>query len=847
MRAARKIWRVAGILLLGAATLLGLSLAAGILLEKQVVELLIRELNKQLAVPVQVHESDIHFSFLRDFPDASLSLHNLSIAESLPGSEDPFLKLERIALRFSPLALLRGNYRIHRIDLENGEIRLRRDARGKPNYLFWKTPEDSSGSALQVDLAYLRLSQIRFSYQDEQREVFLEAHLPGGHASGSLQGEALQIRLDLNAEKALLPLSGSTLALQEPFQIKGSLRKDAGTSTWYLEPLHLNWMGSRVQVNGSLSGGRSAALDLQLEASDLLLASLLNAAEQSGWLPGREANREQSSTWSGKGKLALSGTVSGPWGKAGKPAVELAFRLPSGNLRQQRTGLELDALSLSGAFRSQAGGQVELKTFSLRQGRDELSGQFDLANFRDPVLNLKAEGRIGMPTLLPFLPAELSNGSGLLLVEGLHIQGRLRKLREGSALPELGSGAVTLSGVGLDYRDRTFQMPSGRIELQGDRLLMKDLHVSGAGSSVVLDGEVLHGLSALLLPGNGSPIPQVQGSIRADALDLKALLELIRDSGSSASSAGGGRTTSSRHVRLPVLSGRLQTDVESFRYGELHLQDIHGEWRFSPGYWRAQNLEARAMDGRVSTDIALRQTPAKGLLLDLEGNISQVRIEECFRQFADFGQTELTHRHLKGRVSGQLRHVQVAWNAQGLFDPASVLVYCDLEVSNGELNGYGPVERLSRFIDLDELRNIRFSTLKNSIEIYNDQIHIPLMEVQSSALNLSLTGTHGFDGWLDYQVKLSLMELLGKKFSRKQPENLGFAEMEKSGGMAIYVSMKGMPDQLEMAYNNREIRQTFRQSGDRGGLFRREETPRRTDWQQQAEEPEFLDWDQPEP
>ena len=69
----------------------------------------------------------------------------------------------------------------------------------------------------------------------------------------------------------------------------------------------------------------------------------------------------------------------------------------------------------------------------------------------------------------------------------------------------------------------------------------------------------------------------------------------------------------------------------------------------------------------------------------------------------------------------------------------------DLKIENGELNNVESMKSLSRFIDLKELENIRFETLKNKLEIKNKKISMPKMEILSSALNLTAYGTHTFN------------------------------------------------------------------------------------------------------
>ena len=90
----------------------------------------------------------------------------------------------------------------------------------------------------------------------------------------------------------------------------------------------------------------------------------------------------------------------------------------------------------------------------------------------------------------------------------------------------------------------------------------------------------------------------------------------------------------------------------------------------------------------------------------------------------------------------------------------------DFSIDNGELNNYKPLEALSKFVELEELKAIKFNRLQNSILVKNREIIIPRFKIQSTALNLSIAGTHTFDNDIDYHITLLLSEVLGREVKK---------------------------------------------------------------------------------
>ena len=124
------------------------------------------------------------------------------------------------------------------------------------------------------------------------------------------------------------------------------------------------------------------------------------------------------------------------------------------------------------------------------------------------------------------------------------------------------------------------------------------------------------------------------------------------------------------------------------------------------------------------------------------------------------------------------------------------------------------MRKLSKFIAVSELNDIRFASLKNRIEIKNRKITIPKMEINSTALNLSVSGAHTFDNIMDYHFKLLLGDLLSKKARKAKPENEEFGTIEPDGlgKTAIYISMSGSVDNPRIAYDRSGLKMQMKQN-----------------------------------
>lgn len=122
---------------------------------------------------------------------------------------------------------------------------------------------------------------------------------------------------------------------------------------------------------------------------------------------------------------------------------------------------------------------------------------------------------------------------------------------------------------------------------------------------------------------------------------------------------------------------------------------------------------------------------------------------------------------------------------------------------NGALINFEPVKQLSSFIELSELENISFAQLKNDFFIRNNSLYIPQMDVNSSAVDLSVNGNHSFDNNYEYHVKMRLSEILSKKRKKIKSNNTEFGVVEDDGlgRTSILLKIKGSGEKVKVGYD----------------------------------------------
>ena len=155
------------------------------------------------------------------------------------------------------------------------------------------------------------------------------------------------------------------------------------------------------------------------------------------------------------------------------------------------------------------------------------------------------------------------------------------------------------------------------------------------------------------------------------------------------------------------------------------------------------------------------------------------------------------------------------WNDRLVWNDKKLKIKSHLIIEQGELIDFKPLERLSSYVSLDDLKHVKFSTLENTIEVENKVITIPAMEIKSSALSVFLSGTHTFEQEIDYSIKLLLSELLSNKFRKKNTAiDNEFGEVNEDGQIftTVYLKMTGNTEDPKISFDGLKIKENIQES-----------------------------------
>ncbi|WP_116126001.1 AsmA-like C-terminal region-containing protein [Lewinella sp. IMCC34183] len=805
--------------------LLLLLLLAGLVLIVQffgdpIARRVVAALNQQLRTEIVIERSDL--SLLRSFPYLSADLRGVTVAGS-DGSQ--LLRSDRLACRLD-LSSLFGKVRIRGIVVEHGELYLLTDVDGNPNYLFTAPLEaDGDAGAVEFEISEARLADVALHYEDRQLRTEAFLTVTDASFSGDFGARAYTLATDADLFVDYLDQDGYRYLSDETLRLLGQATIDHAAGSYTLTPLRLYAGDFTVEATGVLTpteDGLATTLHLSSTSGNLEDVFALLPPAYARTLGELET----------RGDLALTADVAGAWTARTYPRIDGRLTFTDGRLGSPRMNVGARDLNLDATFAYVDGPRGGVQTFAIDQLTGNFRGEpFDLKlrleDLNDPVITFSADGSLPLTTLPAFLDGTtITDGDGLLRFDGLTLSGRYADMVEPRRMGRVAStGRLTFEDGSLTVNGREIRVPAGDLLLDDNALRVTELRVETGESSLAFTGEATNLVPVLFADSLNSRDATLNftATLTGDRLDVAEWLALSDPSEKDLETAAGdstsldslGRRAREQRARVTeLLNGTFEADIDNWTWDKLEGESFRGQLVFTPGRLAVRG-SSRAMEGEFRVD-AITDF---GRLTRTEARITATDVDayQFFYQNDNFTQDFLTADNLTGRLNARMI-LYLYYDEEGNLDYDRLQALAGLEILDGELHDFALLENFAFALKAGDLERVRFTRLANYIEITDGTVYLPAMLVQSSAINLTLSGSHTFDQYLEYYIKVNAGQVIANKISRHD-DNLEVLPA-RNGLFNLYYTIVGPLETYRVETDKQAVKNDFRRSTYRSERIR---------------------------
>lgn len=762
--------------------------------EKQVKKIIVSQINAQLISPVQV--GDIQFSIIKDFPRASLSFYNVRAKSVYNGLDkklcpENLFTANEISLQFNIKDIFYGNYTINKIELNSIQLFLFADQQNKDNYHFWRVDSTSNNAKVNFKMNQILINSFDAHYKDLASELIFSILFKEGRVKGEIFDEDFALLIHTKLKIQHFEVEKNHYLANKNVELNiGLLRKKNQYS-------FTNASAVLEKMNLLLSGYfDNENINFEAKGKDLDIQSFLSL------LP--EKINQKFAEYTSDGIFALDVKVNG---KQKRPQVRVSFDIREANLGQKSSNVALHHLNLKGYYsngraQNMRSSGLYIDNFKAQLNSSPIQGKFSAVDFTNPFIDGNIEASFKLEDLRELLQLDtfaVLQGNAALKLRLSCSLAQLQQKDITQVKDNQLSGSLQLSRAKFQFKNDALAYDKIETDLYADDnyILVKELNFVHGKSQIELVGE-LSNYQALV--GNNKEKAVLRAYLNAANFELEDWLPKNQ--------AKGNKSKESDDIYLNLIDLKLKANIAQFKFENFTASKLSSNIYFRENQFRFDSLAFSCMDGKANANGAIELKEHGGFDLICDAKLSKISIDKLFEQLNNFGQKTLTDKHIAGKLSAEIKY-KSSWSNLNSIIPESILADATVNITNGELNNFTPMNKLSKFVSVSELSHIKFNELANTISISNKKIYIPQFQIKSSAMNLYCSGTHDFENNIDYHFKVTLSELLSKKRKRDVPKNNEFDEIEENseGKTTLFISMTGNIDNPKIKFDKKELKQ----------------------------------------
>ena len=745
-------------------------------IEKSVLSMI----EKNLEAPLVL--DDVEFTIYENFPSASVKITNLLLLESKKFNNDTLLFTERAYVEISILDIINKNYNLQNIIIADAQINIKYNELNTPNFLIFKKTSEKNNP-----LSIKKIVFLNTKLNIKKETPVLEISWAFKKTIISISNKGYKFNTDGFSNKLIVGVLDYMNNKKFDFTANTKIKKDTIT----ILDSDLNIEDVLLNVTGTILKGNT--LDLKISGEKQEINKIITH------LP--ENIQKACSPFIANGKITFHSSLKGLINKEHNPLFEMDYEVAEGNFKLKAIPFELHNMQMNGALsngesRNFSSTKITSNLFKASTKNGNINGMFTLTNLNNYFLNSQFKSSWDLTEVNQYFEDSPFIGLKGRLLSNTNYQGNIafNKHFKRMFLNANHKSDIKLKNVQFNYKlfPLQFTFESLNCTLDKHKTVVNSCLSTISETDINFKGEALNLIAYIL---GEAPKIYLDGNAKSTYTNFSEVMTLGDISNEK-------NKFKSKTIMPNWIDLNTTFDVKNFSHKNFIASNLSGAVLYKNGAINAENLTAQSLNGEISGGFTLTEPIAKNLKLVSSLELKQINIRNSFNAFNNYGQTFIHKEQIKGVGNAEL-NIESHWGPDFVLDKKKLKISSHLVIEKGELIDFKALENLSSYVSLDELKHVKFSTLENTIDVANEVITIPAMEIKSSALSVFLLGTHTFNHEINYEITLLLSELLSSSFRKKNTQITEFGEEQQDGKIfnTVYFKMTGNTNRPKISLN----------------------------------------------
>ncbi|NVK07643.1 MAG: AsmA family protein [Tenacibaculum sp.] len=734
-------------------------------------------------VNAKVDFSDSSLSLLRNFPNASVQLSNLTVINNAPFEGDTLVYAKEVNLALKLTELFKASseqLNIKSFTIDDALVNVLVDKKGNANYDIAKSSEteeikDEEPSTFGLSINSYAINNATIKYNDKQGKLNLE--LTELNHSGS--GDFSQSNTELDTQTSTLVsfgMDGNSYAKNQKIELDAILGMDLTNMKFSflkneakLNNLPLVFDGF-VQINE-----KNQEVDINFKTPSSDFKNFL------GLIP--EAYTKSIAGVSTTGNFSVDGKVNGIIDDKHIPKLDISMKSNNASFKYPDLPKSVQNINIDAQIKNTTGKTentfVTINGLSFKIDQDTFSGKGNIYNLTtNPKVNASLKGVLNLANINKAYPIDLENELSGVLKADLRTEFDMKAIENNTLSRIKNNGKMEVSDFVFSSKDvvNPLHIKNTIVNFTPRTVSLTKFDATTGKSDLNATGTLKNLLGFLLSD------KKLRGNFKLNS-NTFYVSDFMQENPEAVENKESDSTkdTPSESLKIPAfLDCTVSANAKTVHYDNLTLQNVRGTLLLKDEKAILQNMTAGIFNGQIALNGEVN-TQQKKPTFDMKLGIKSFDIAQSFTNL-DLLQSISP---IAGAMNGKLNSdIDLAGSLNDDFTPnlASVSGKALAELLTTSINPQKTkaLSLLNDKLSFMDLSKLDLSDIKTHLSFKEGKVVVKPFDLKYNDIGITVGGSHGFDKTMNYNVTLNVpAKYLGNeaqgllsKLSAKEQQNI---------------------------------------------------------------------------
>lgn len=708
---------------------------------------------------------DISVSIIRDFPDLNVKIKDIVLYGSGKFKKDTLVDIPYMYISVNIKSLMSGNVvKVNKIESPKSKILPHVDAKGNNNWYGLtkkneskeKSNDKQKGKSKDISIKKIEWNNILVKYNNEKDASFASTNV-NLNLTADMSGDNTKIKGNILAKDIYYREKNTVWLNKHRINLTSTIDANMDSKIFKIEngKMAINNFDMILQGSANIDDKDNLNMDINISSTNSNINSILDL------IP--EALKKDLVIEKSNGKLYVNAAIKGFFAENEIPALDINMNIENGMLKFKNMPEPINDISLNISSNKPQGIidnlNVDITKATFNIARNPFFMKLLVKNVKDPILDISVNGNLDFDKIKNAVPVKNMGLSGFINTE-LSIKGKYKFIEKEEYEKFTAKGHIDFNNIVVKNKTipKGISLSKGRVNIYPDKLSLNRLYARSGSSDFQFNGSLYNYLQYFFKS------KELKGDfkLKSHYLNLNEFKNVKQEGELNKEDNMSGIIIIPKNIKINV-----NADIDQMIADNITMTNISGKLYTENGIARLKNMKMDMLKGRMIInglyDVSNVSKPA----IDLSLNANNIDINSTYNSFSPIRKSLPMAIDCEGEIS---------WNIKfsSILDKNMSPI---METSNGKGNimsrdilirDENKLMKMFSFLNHEELSRISISKLDLNFEINNGDIKIKPFTTKIAGNKLTMYGTQGVGGDIDYTMSVNLQ----RKYFGKQIDKL---------------------------------------------------------------------------